>query len=711
MRIPFRFPFVVCLLVFCASAATAGIGDSTQRHKPLSFLPSGQISLGYDYGYIPFAQNLRVPTGYFKTEGNFSFVLKELPFTANFFYTDLKNITGLNNYFRVSFDLQSYKQKLRERATSKVTGYTKKIGELQKQQQLIQQKMGYFSHVNANIDSYFKKYYQQYSSSGINIDSLQYGLPDSLSSPDILNPNEINSDEYASLFQFYKDSIQNRYQSFKNQSDSLSGQIEQLQSISNQLKNPNLSSLTGADSLIYKNKTEKFFSHLKKFDVGLCYPSYSTFLVSNIPVKGLNVEYEGNNHFYAFTVGTTINNLLFTNNIIQNNLQNTQNLFNFFDFNNLQQGRRIVSGKAGFGKKEGDHFFVGALYAIGQQSYYYDTVEINGLRPKEHNLVMELDGSVQVKKWLTLNLVYGKSSLRPLNDESDTTNGSLSQLFSPFRSNAALGKAILSLSKINSTITLSGRWVDPFFRSYGIGFMRSDNFRYEIRTDHQLGQKFKAGLYYRKDQNNLLSLFSYTTILHSGGINLQYKVNKHLTLRGNFNPVFQYSYNSIDHSVYSNQNYISTFLASHYTRMKEVSITSNLSSSYYKLYNGFSNTDYINITASNSINYKKISNNFSTSFFKTSGIDSLSGNTLLLYEEFSMQCKRLRTAAGIKYSKNISFGDQFGYSLKVTGQVNKFLSLEVRGEKLVLGDFYNSIGIDQYRAYPYIWSGRVIINW
>ncbi|MFZ5552556.1 MAG: hypothetical protein ACOZCO_05540, partial [Bacteroidota bacterium] len=553
MKLTAGHSFMVCLLVLSTEAAIAGTGDSTKTKNKFSFLPSGQISLGYDYGYIPFAQNLTVPSGYFKTEGNFSFLVKELPFNATFFYTDLKNITGLNNYFRVSFDLQSYKQRLRERATSQVEKYTKKISELQKHYQLNQQKLGYFSHVNSNIDSYFKKYYQQnfLSAKNINVDSLQPDLPDSISTTYVQNPLEIDSAQYEQIYSHYRDSIQGRYSELQSQAENITNEIDHLKKLSGQLSHPDPNSLINTDSLIYRNKIEKWFSHVRKLDVGLCYPSYSTFLVNNIPVKGINFEYENNNRFYAFTAGTTINNLLFTNNIIQNNLQNTQNLFNFFDFNNLQQGRRIISGKAGIGKKEGDHIFIGALYAIGQQSYYYDSTQtvINNHTPKEHNVVIELDGSYQVKKWFTLNLVYGKSSIRPLHDESDTTNSNLNQLFSPFRSNAAMGKAIFSLAKIKSTITFSGRWVDPFFRSYGVGFMRSDNFRYEIKTDHQIGKKIKAGLFYRKDENNLLNLFSYTTILHSGGINLQYKLNKHISLRGNFNPVFQYSYNESNSSV------------------------------------------------------------------------------------------------------------------------------------------------------------------
>jgi hypothetical protein len=140
-------------------------------------------------------------------------------------------------------------------------------------------------------------------------------------------------------------------------------------------------------------------------------------------------------------------------------------------------------------------------------------------------------------------------------------------------------------------------------------------------------------------------------------------------------------------------------------------MVTNLVGSYYKLYNGISNTDFTNLCLSNSINFKKFTHNISVSVFTTKGMDSISGNTFLLYDDISINLKKLTLTGGIKYSNHVLLGDQFGYNLKINTRINKNISFELRGEKLVLGDFYNSIGIDLYRTYPYIWSSRIIINW
>jgi len=697
----------ICLSTFLLTIPLSLSGqnnnESSQKKRTLKIKSSGSIALGYNYGIIPFAQNISVPSGYFKADGNINLQIRSLPFSAAFFYTDLKNVNGLNNYFRVSFDVQSYLSDLQQRKSKTKEEYVKKIPDLNKQYQLLQQKIAFLNHVDGNIEHYFNLP----DSSALNLpDSVSYGY--SLQVPGSIS---IDSSVYENNLQEFKDSISLKKQNLVSESEQLLNQIQEYKNLISGIENP--SDSLKYDTLIYKNRFERFFSHVQKLDIGMCYPSHSTFLINNIPLKGINFEYVQNKKFFAFSAGTTINNLLFTNNIIQNNLQNTQNLFNFFDFNNPVNGRRIISAKAGFGDKNEDHLFFGALYGTGMQSYYYDTLQnsASSSNQKEHNVVIEIDGKLKPKKWLELDMIYGKSSVRPLADETDTINSSLTQLFSPFRSHAFLGKAQFKWDKIKSSFTFSTRWVDPFFRSFGVGFMRSDNLRYEIRTNHQLGKKIKAGFFYRKDENNLLNLFSYTTILHSGGANVRYKMNRHFTFTGIFNPVFQYSKDASTGTEFSNENYIAGFSATHSYQKKKMSVLTNLVSSYYKLFNGEINSEYLNISLSNTVSYKKFSNILSTSWFDMKGMDSLSGNTLLLYNDISCKLKKLSFGAGLKLSLNNSFGEQIGYNARVEARISKNISLELRGEKLVLGDFYNSIGLDLYRDYPYIWSGRVIINW
>src|SRR5690606_15695329 len=98
------------------------------------------------------------------------------------------------------------------------------------------------------------------------------------------------------------------------------------------------------------------------------------------------------NFYIAATHGKTINNIFFTNNLVNNNLNAVRNLYNFFDFNNIEDGRKVTALKLGYGSKEGTHLFVGGLYGVGRVSYF------DSLRTDvERNLVLEMDGRVKYK--------------------------------------------------------------------------------------------------------------------------------------------------------------------------------------------------------------------------------------------------------------------------------------------------------------------------
>lgn len=701
MRVARYTSLVLVLLIFTGKVAVGQEKvNSEDKTKKTLIKTSGSVGLGYEYGIIPFLQNQSVPSGYFKTDGNINIQYKSLPFTATFLYTNLKNVNGLNNYFRVSFDVQKYKSNLLERKNKLKDEYKQKLPSLSKEYQLLQQKIAYLNHVNSNLEHYYNL-----------PDSSLITIPDSL--PSIhLNTSlpPVDSSLWQAGFTDFKDSISQRKEELLGESVRIKNQIDQCQSIMQSLENP----LPGiSDTLIYMNPLEKFFSHVQRFEVGMCYPSYSSFLVSNIPVKGINFEYEKNKRFFAVTAGTTINNLLFTNNIIQNNLQNTQNLFNFFDFANPVSGRKLISAKAGWGAKTEDHLYVGALYATGMQSYYFDSAQAinNSSVQREHNVVIELDGKLKPKEWVELDFIYGKSSVKPLTDETDTLNTSLTQLFSPYRSHAFSGKAEFKMQKIKSSLSVSMRWVDPFFRSFGVGFMRSDNMRYEIRSNHHIGKKWKAGFFYRRDENNLLNLYSYQTILHSGGANVRFKLNRNFTFSALFNPVFQYSSDHSSGVVFANQNYIAGASAVHSYHTKKVSVLTNLTGNYYQLYNGSFNSEYINVSFSNSVTVNQFSSTFSASLFDVKGMDSLAGNTILLYNDVAWRSKKITFGGGMKLSLNDTWGQQLGYHARLEARIHKNISLEIRGEKMVLGDFYNSLSPVLFNSFPYLWSGRMTINW
>lgn len=70
---------------------------------------TGNINLGYDYGVVPFIVGGKTPSGFVRTEGNVGLELVKIPVIFNYYYASVKNIAGLNNFFRLSLDVPKYK--------------------------------------------------------------------------------------------------------------------------------------------------------------------------------------------------------------------------------------------------------------------------------------------------------------------------------------------------------------------------------------------------------------------------------------------------------------------------------------------------------------------------------------------------------------------------------------------------------------------------
>jgi hypothetical protein len=412
--------------------------------------------------------------------------------------------------------------------------------------------------------------------------------------------------------------------------------------------------------------------------------------------------------YFAFAHGKTINNLLYTNNLVNNQLSNIQNLYNFFDFGNVASGRRITAIRAGFGKKEGTHIYIGYLYGYGMQSY-----SLENTTEKEYNHVVELDAKLKISDQHQLSFQYGRSLLQ-LSGVSQTDENSFNPSFiSSDRSNAALVNWQSSLVKIRTKISLTSRLIDPFYKSYGIGFIRSDNFRVEAKLDQSLGKKIKISALYRRDEDNLLRLLSYKNTLQTVGLNLSYRHSKALSLRVGLHPVLQEVHNLSDETYFNNENLIANAVITWNKTGKKFRTGVNIIGSYYSLSDGINSTVFENITLSQNIQSKKISNQISASYFFSSGSDSLySGSTILISEELSFSVSQKVSFTGaIRYADGSIYGTQVGGSLKAAVQYNDHFRWEISGERIILGDFYNSYNYLQVKEFPFYCLTRLIITW
>ena len=113
----------------------------------------GNINVGYDYGVLPFASNMQVPSGYYHSDGQGQFKIGMLPINTSYYFSDLNTISGLNNYFRFSFDAQRFRQQYMDKSMSDETVLKNQLANTYKEKQLAEQKLLYLKSMDGQPKS------------------------------------------------------------------------------------------------------------------------------------------------------------------------------------------------------------------------------------------------------------------------------------------------------------------------------------------------------------------------------------------------------------------------------------------------------------------------------------------------------------------------------------------------------------------------------
>jgi hypothetical protein len=690
--------------------------------------PTGNISIGYDYGFLPYTVNTPAPGYAFITQGQIATNFFNLPIDVNYFYSTQKNLIGLNNYFKVSYNADRFQDNLHNKIDQNIEGYRNQISQLTGQRQQLMQKMAYTDYLSttspdkwpvqkpASPDS---SLFSKPDSAQI-VSSADFSKPDSSSYANhYLNKDSLNTfnnkkdsiNDKAELYKQKSDSVRAEYFKYKTQYDSINNLISNLnQKVEESEKLPrnNYGSVIG--KIPYISNFQNFLSGVKKFDVGLCYPSYSTFLANNIPVRGINFEYAKKNRFFAFTYGTTVSTLLYNSKTPEGFLQNTKNAYNYFDFSNVSVGRKILAAKFGVGTKENNHFFAGFLIGKGQANYLNNNNEDVSFKTKESNIVLEADGRFKYKSAFTLDVILGKSSLKQENLNYDMLQQSVKELFSKYRSYALLTKIGTGIKVTKTSINFSVRWIDPFFKGFGTGFIRSDNLRYELKVDQPITSKIKYTVQLRYEEDNLLKLMNYKNTFFSINNTLSLKLTRSLTLRGSYVPLIR----TLKSETFSfkSKNSITTGIITFTPRTKDVNIQMNLLYNYYLVNTDTLQINFQNICYSHQVIFK---NGFKTgmnvTWFKNNLSDSLNNNILLGVLDVGYQFKNgssVSLAGKSAYKMNNKLYP--GFLIKCGIKLHKSLFWESQAEKFIVGDLFNGYDLTNLKQFPYYFSTRLIFK-
>lgn len=691
-----------------------------KKYLTPSFKTKGTISLGYEYGWLPYATQEKIPAGNYRAEGEVEFSVFNMPLKLNFFYTNARYNSGISNHFRLSYDVNAYKDEMLKKISEEQTVLKNSLEGNLKQQQLLEQKLLYLQNQKQQMDinksdpdSYRELKFNNSLTETFLSDSLALNKPElELQTPDFPNDSLSKALHNTGTIQDSLDSVKGKipYDSLNTLINDYKKQIAEVQSLAKDARDKietlkALSKNPLANSS-FNSKKDKYLSGIKKLEVGMCYPSYSSFLVNNMPVKGVNIQYEKDDWFTAFTYGVTVNNILFSPDPAKNTLENTRNLFNFFDFGNVEGGRRIVAAKTGWGSREKTHFHLGFLYGLGAASYISNTNAVNPIIEKERNLVVEVDVKYHINPNHSFELLYGKSSIKDLSHPSSEYN-SLREL--SFRSNAATCRYNGYLPKTKTRFILSNRLVDPFFRSFGVAYMSSDNLRYELKAEQPISSKIKYTTKFRYDEDNLLNLYSYKTYLYTWGNNLQWKVSRRITLRLAYNPVLQEV--KTGSLTTGTENNISNLLISYVPKTRNVQMQTTAIYSYYNISSDSLNIRFQNFTYTQQLQFRRgFRTGISSSWFKDDLVDSLNNNALITVLDAGQVFKNgsSLTIAG-KLACYETDNVQGGFSIKASLNVFKRIGFELQAERLVKGEFYNTYNLEQnINDFPYYFLGRII---
>ncbi|MGQ0829860.1 MAG: hypothetical protein ACT4ON_15845 [Bacteroidota bacterium] len=689
--------------------------------------PHGMVSLGYEYGVLPFVAGNNYPSGGYKTEGRISFLLLNLPLELTYYYTSIKNVIGLNNYFRISYDANRYKDQLNQKMDFKDKLAHDQLNTLQLQQQQTLQKITYLNFLNENLLNQYQyqlkndanlknNYISSFDSEKIRdslaslIDTSGFGSISNVPDGNSENPFQPKKDSIKNNNDYLqkKDSISSELKKYQTKYDSINNEINTVKQEIDQIKNlqNNPSTLTNP----YLSKVQQFLSHIKKLEIGLCNPTYSTFLVNNIPLQGINVEYSKNNNFLAFTYGTTINNLMYNTNNIEGAVQGIRNLYNYFDFGNLNAGRKILSIKGGLGAKDDSHLYIGVLVGKGRTNYLVPTVDKSSVYAKESNVVMELDGKYKFSEQLNIDIILGKSSVREEDLTMEQVKKALNEILSNYRSYALLTRINLNIKKTNTKLTLTNRWVDPYFKSFGVGFLRSDNLRYEIKAEQPLTKKIKYTVTYRREEDNLLKLYNYKNTLQSINNSLNVKISRQINLRLNYAPLFRTL--KTPAMIVKDKNQMATIILSFFPKAKKIDAQFNALYSKYIISGDSAKINFENFTYTHQLQFKSgFKTGGNLSWFKNKMRDSLNNDTYLTVLDVGYTTKNNDSfTIGGKMAYKKAAQMQYGFVVKAAVRLYKGLFWEADAEKIILGDYYNSFLIEQINKFPYYCSTRLILN-
>lgn len=648
---------------------------------------SGSLAVRGEYGYIPFLLDASFPSSLITGKADFSFTLMNIPLRVSATQSDKQTINGYGNRFTLSFDANAYQARKLQDLQVHQRKLSLHLDSLNNSKSALQKELNYIRFVK------FKEGIPDPTRFSDNIplikdtlslptDSIQFSNDSlHLSSDTLLSGNDslpiskipvspIDSMDTKSLVQKY-DSLNSKIRELEG---SISAVKQQMGVISNMK--------SGFDSLGVFGGTSGFWSGVKKMEIGLCTPTYSEWLV-NTQMKGVCMDVERTDVFTSFSYGTVIDINYFNFNLNNDKSQMLESdITGIFNYNNSDNGRKVISGLLGYGTRDKNYISIGYLRGIGKGNYLSSSLtepSANGSIDK--NYVAEISGQFKVRS-SKFKLTYAKSAL--VSDNETTKPVEALSIKNDSRVWACLHTTDIPAFKLSVSTEL--QYIEPLFRSFGIAYRRSDRIIGKVRMKRDFG-KLKTSVNYRYEEDNIKNYFSYKNQSNAIGVSASYSINRHIRLKGSFSPVEIRSRNEGVLTIFRNYNY----LAGCNLRYK-ISKTRINTDGFYSMNYSFDTTSVFSfqtVGVNSSFVVKSTMFYLNLNYFnQESDIVNQNYGIAEAGSHFVVM-KNLEMTTGIKTM--VGQNSAPGYNAEVSWMPFSFLNFNIGMERLLTGEFNNEM--------------------
>lgn len=675
-----------------------GLIDKIKKVKLLS-RPSGIVSLGYLYGTHPFLGDQK-NFGAIQSEGKLDLTVANLPLKAEYFIMNPSSNFGPRNYYKISIDQEKFNKNIAKSNFNAERIIKQRLDSLKNEKLNLKQQKSLLEN-QIEFEKYNKKNITTSKLQGLNNGlSLNSELPDSLGH--MLNFGQ------DSLLNFNADSTVQNKVSDNNKINKYKGKLEELNALLNNIESAENLYQSKLKS-IQENKKEgisnegkskfnKHLGHLKKLNIGLSYPDYSTFLVKGA-ISGIDLNYKGNGYFFDFTSGKFQHNLINTrinsNSRILNKILGNEN-----DSNIRQIDKRfLIISRVGIGEANGNHISISVLQGWKK---YIDAENVNS-RPFLRNLVYELRSNYTYKKF-NISGAFAKSQIyvseTVINDETKEKK--------LFLNNSA-AELKLKINNILPRIDFKSsiKRIGKDYESFGLLTIRRNTLKYEAGFDWKLTKKLKYSVVYRKETDMQLEELGIQTELKQIKNTIQWKLLKNSMLVAYVSPII-HTMDSLSKKKIISENWLAGLTLVNKFKINKQEWLNTSSYNYTSLH--YNDTALIMGTFTFQQNIP-VNKNISINL-----------NVIKLWypNQIIEQPWFIQTDLAAKIGKKIkgSLGGSlkiiekelinYGVKTRIQYNINSTTDFEVFGEKVLIGDYYAFLPQNMIDNFPWNAGFKII---